>query len=268
MTPRHAPLSTGEPDIAFPNWAPAVLELVGVTKEYPGSPPLRALDDVSLAVSRGELVAIVGASGSGKSTLLNIVGTLDRPTGGGEVIIEDTPVAAMSDSGLAGLRSDRIGFVFQQSHLLESITAVDNVATGLLYQGVRRARRRHLAIEALERVGLAGRLDHKPPQLSGGERQRVAIARAVVSNPAIVLADEPTGSVDSRNSADIIDLLRRLNDDGSTIIIITHDQELAAAMPRRVTLSDGRIVGDQAQLDPMPTATNPPVPSQSAGTTT
>ncbi len=224
-----------------------VLDLTAVTKEYPGSPPVRALDDVSLSVSEGELLAIVGASGSGKSTLLNIIGTLDRPTSG-QVVIEGTPVADLSDAGLAGLRSARIGFVFQQFHLLEAITAVDNVATGLLYQGVRRGRRRALATEALERVGLGHRLGFKPPQLSGGERQRVAIARAIVGDPAIVLADEPTGNLDSHTSTDIVNLLRQLNDDGSTIIVITHDQDLAADLPRRVTLSDGRVVDDDAHL--------------------
>ncbi len=223
-----------------------VLDLTGVTKEYPGSPPVRALDDVSLSVDRGELLAIVGASGSGKSTLLNIIGTLDRPTSG-QVVIEGTPVADLSDGGLAGLRSARIGFVFQQFHLLEAITAVDNVATGLLYQGVRRGRRRALATEALERVGLGNRLRFEPPQLSGGERQRIAIARAIVGDPAIVLADEPTGNLDSHTSTDIVNLLRQLNDDGSTIIVITHDQDLAADLPRRVTLSDGRVVDDDAK---------------------
>ena len=222
---------------------PAVLELVGVSKHYPGSPPVRALDDVSLSVAEGELIAIVGASGSGKSTLLNIVGTLDRPTSG-QVMIEGTPVAELSDAELAGLRSNRIGFVFQQFHLLEAISAVDNVAAGLLYRGVRRRDRRSLAADALARVGLGHRLDHKAPQLSGGERQRVAIARAIVGDPAIVLADEPTGNLDSRTSADIIELLRRLNADGSTIIVITHDHDLAADLPRRVELSDGRIVDD------------------------
>ncbi len=239
----------------------AVLELAAVTKQYRGSPPVRALDDVSLTVNRGELAAIVGASGSGKSTLLNIIGTLDRPTEG-EVLIEQTPVASLSDAGLAGLRSSRIGFVFQQFHLLEAVSAVDNVATGLIYQGVRRRRRRAMAAEALERVGLGHRLSHKPPQMSGGERQRVAIARAIVSNPAIVLADEPTGNLDSRTSSDIIELLRRLNDDGSTIIVITHDRDLAAELPRRVTLSDGRIVEDETAT---PSERRPPLLAGATG---
>ncbi len=226
----------------------AVLQLVDVAKHYAGSPPVRALDGVCLTVDRGELVAIVGASGSGKSTLLNIIGTLDRPTTG-QVVIERTPVETLSDAGLAGLRSARIGFVFQQFHLLEAISALDNVATGLLYQGVRRGQRRALAHEALERVGLANRISHKPPQLSGGERQRVAIARAIVGDPAIVLADEPTGNLDSHSSAGIVALLRGLNADGSTIIVITHDANIAGTLPRQVTLSDGRIVGDSSRPD-------------------
>ncbi len=225
----------------------AVLQLVGVSKHYPGSPPVHALDEVSLTVTRGELIAVVGASGSGKSTLLNIIGTLDRPTSG-QVFIEHTPVASLSDAGLAGLRSTRIGFVFQQFHLLEAISALDNVATGLLYQGVRRGHRRALATEALERVGLGHRIKHKPPQLSGGERQRVAIARAIVGDPAIVLADEPTGNLDSQSSADIVGLLRGLNAEGSTIIVITHDGDIAAGLPRRVALSDGCIVDDSSPL--------------------
>ncbi len=214
-----------------------------MSKHYPGTPPVRALDEVTMSVAEGELVGIVGASGSGKSTLLNIIGTLDRPTSG-QVLIEQTPVAELSDAGLAGLRSSRIGFVFQQFHLLEAATAVDNVATGLVYQGVRKGLRRSLAKEALEKVGLGHRLQHKPPKMSGGERQRVAIARAIVGDPAIVLADEPTGNLDSQTSAGIIDLLRRLNQDGSTIIIITHDPGLAASLPRRVTLTDGRVSDD------------------------
>jgi len=228
-----------------------VLELEDITRLYPGSPPVRALDGVTLSVQRGELVAIVGASGSGKSTLLNVIGTLDRPTSG-KLTIEGTPVAELSEGALAGLRSNQIGFIFQQFHLLEAVGAIDNVATGLLYQGVSRRKRRQLATEALKRVGLGSRLGHRPTQMSGGERQRVAIARAIVSDPAIVLADEPTGNLDSKTSSDIIDLLRRLNDDGSTIIIITHDQELSASLPRRVTISDGRVVGDSRSE---PTAT-------------
>lgn len=221
----------------------AVLELVEVTKEYPGLPPIRALDDVSMTVEAGELIAIVGPSGSGKSTLMNVIGTLDRPSAG-SVLIEGNAVSDLSDAGLAGLRSARIGFVFQQFHLLEGSSALDNVATGLVYRGVRRHRRRELAASALERVGLGHRLDQKPPKMSGGERQRVAIARAIVGDPAIVLADEPTGNLDSRTSAEIIALMHRLNEEGSTIIVITHDRELAATFSRQVSMRDGAIVND------------------------
>ncbi|MEM8705793.1 MAG: ABC transporter ATP-binding protein [Actinomycetota bacterium] len=224
--------------------ATPVLSLDAVVKEYPGSPPVRAVDGVSLDVFEGELLAIVGQSGSGKSTLMNLIGTLDRPTDG-QVHVDGHPAGSLSDAGLAGLRSARIGFVFQQFHLLEAVTAIDNVATGLLYRGQRRGHRRALAAEALERVGLGHRMHHKPPQLSGGERQRVAIARAIVGDPAIVLADEPTGNLDSATSAEIVELFRRLHDEGSTIVIITHDPELAASMPREVTIRDGRIVRDE-----------------------
>jgi putative ABC transport system ATP-binding protein len=220
-----------------------VLALDGVTKEYPASPPVRAVDDVDLSVRAGELVAIVGASGSGKSTLLNLIGTLDRPTSG-TVAIEGVSVASLNDAGLAGLRSRRIGFVFQQFHLLEAVSALDNVATGLLYQGVSVRERRRLAKEALDRVGLSERTGHRPPQLSGGERQRVAVARAIVGDPAIVLADEPTGNLDSRTSEATVELFRKLNREGSTILVITHDRELAASFPRQVSLSDGRVVSD------------------------
>ncbi len=221
-----------------------VLLLDGVTKDYPASPPVRAVDEVDLSVERGELMAIVGASGSGKSTLLNLIGTLDRPSSG-RVAIEGVAVDSLSDAGLAGLRSSRIGFVFQQFHLLEAVSALDNVATGLLYQGLRRSQRRAMATEALRRVGLGHRIEHRPPQLSGGERQRVAVARAIVGDPAIVLADEPTGNLDSRTSDETIELLRRLHDEGSTIVVITHDRELAASFPRQVTLRDGRVVADE-----------------------
>jgi len=223
----------------------SVLELTDITKHYLGSPPVKALDGVTLSIDRGALLAIVGASGSGKSTLLNIMGTLDRPTSG-QAFVDDLPVATMSDAALAGVRSTRIGFVFQQFHLLEGASAVANVATGLLYRGTNPRERRARATDALQRVGLGHRVDHKASKLSGGERQRVAIARAIVGQPAIVLADEPTGNLDSRTSEAIVDLLHDLNADGTTIAVITHDQDLADTMPRQVTLRDGKIVGDSA----------------------
>jgi len=222
----------------------AVLELVNVVKEYPGAPPLRALGGVNLWIGAGELTAIMGPSGSGKSTLLNIIGTLDRATSG-EVRIAGTSVTAMRDRQLSALRSEQIGFVFQQFHLLPGLNATDNVATGLLYRGVPARDRRKRAAEALDRVGLAARQHQRPSQLSGGEQQRVAIARAIVGAPAMVLADEPTGNLDSRNGADVLRVLRDLHSSGSTILVVTHDQAIAGSMPRRVTLRDGRIESDE-----------------------
>ncbi len=216
------------------------LELIDVVKEYPGEPPVRALDAVSLEVRDGELAAIVGPSGSGKSTLLHIIGTLDRPTSG-IVRVAGVDTSAMSDRQLSGVRSHLIGFVFQSFFRLEGMSAVDNVANGLLYRGKSLSARRDAAAEALVRVGLGHRLTHIPSHMSGGERQRVAIARAIVNRPSIVLADEPTGNLDSRSGGAVMELLRELHAEGRTILIITHDRELAASLPRRVSMRDGSI---------------------------
>lgn len=208
---------------------------------------VRALSDVTLTVEPGEMLAIVGASGSGKSTMLNIVGTLDRPTTG-RVEIDGVDVSGLSDRALSALRSTAIGFVFQQFHLATGVSAIDNVADGLLYAGVPRAERRARAATALEEVGLGRRIHHRPHELSGGERQRVAIARAIVGGPKLILADEPTGNLDSKSGAAVMAILRELNRAGTTVLVITHDPQIAASLPRQVAMRDGRIVAGASQL--------------------
>jgi putative ABC transport system ATP-binding protein len=229
-------------DVSLEDGRPAAVVAVSdVWKEYPGG--VAALAGVSLEVEPGELLAVVGPSGSGKSTLLHIVGTLDRPSRG-DVTIAGVDVANASDRTLAALRSRRIGFVFQQFFLIDGMTALENVANGLLYAGVPAAERRARAAATLGRVGMAHRLDFDAAQLSGGERQRVAIARALLARPDLVLADEPTGNLDSASGEEVMALLRDLNADGTTVVVITHDHDIAGSMPRRVSMRDGRIIED------------------------
>ena len=220
-----------------------VLEITDVDKSYPGSPPVTALAGIVLRVHQAERAAVLGPSGSGKTTLLHVAGTLERPSGG-SVRIGGQEVSALSDAELSAVRGRRLGFVFQQFYLLDHLDAVQNVALGLLYRGGQARARRAAAADALHRVGLGHRLGHKPAQLSGGERQRVAIARAVAGHPDVVLADEPTGNLDSAAGGQIIDLLAGLAADGTAVVVITHDPAVAAAMDRRVVMRDGRIIAD------------------------
>ena len=220
-----------------------VVELVDIVKDYPGTPPLRVLHGVGLRIAAGELVSVVGASGSGKSTMLSIMGTLDDPTSG-RVLIDGTDILSLSETERAALRARRIGFVFQQFFLLPALSALENVALGLLYSGVHATERSRRAADALERVGLGPRMKHRPGQLSGGEQQRVAIARALVGSPAVLFADEPTGSLDSTTGESILDLLTAIAASGTAVVIITHDAHIAARTRRQVAIHDGRITSD------------------------
>ncbi|HEY5318587.1 MAG TPA: ABC transporter ATP-binding protein [Solirubrobacteraceae bacterium] len=231
---------TPEPDTANG----VALELRDVGKEYPGG--VHALRRVSVDIRTGDQVAVVGPSGSGKTTMLTILGTLERPTSG-YVQVAGRDVVKASDSDLAGLRAFEIGFVFQGFHLQDSMTALDNVANGMLYTGAPLRERRDAAKVALDRVGLGHRVTHRPQQLSGGEKQRVAIARAIAKNPTIILADEPTGNLDSKSGQSVLELLHQLASEGATLALITHDDHIAETFPRRIQMRDGEIVGDERQ---------------------
>jgi putative ABC transport system ATP-binding protein len=242
LTPDNTAVAAGNGSALGDAGVP-VLDVDHVTRSYPGEPPVDALREVNLTIGPGELVGIVGPSGSGKTTLLQLMGTLDRPTSG-RVRITGLDVATMADEDVAYLRATRIGFVFQQFFLAEHSTVLDNVADGLLYAGTPLKQRRERALEALELVGLAGRPRARPTQLSGGQRQRVAIARALVGQPAIMLADEPTGNLDQATGLSILALIDQLHQAGSTIVVITHDHGVAGRMPRKVEILDGQIVAD------------------------
>ncbi len=268
-TPNTNAVATG--DGSAPDAAEVpILDVDGVTKSYPGEPPIQALREVTLAIGAGELAGIIGPSGSGKTTLLQLMGTLDRPTSG-RVRITGLDVAAMTDEDVAYLRATQIGFIFQQFFLAEHSTVLDNVADGLLYAGVSLTQRRERALDALELVGLAQRPGARPTQLSGGQRQRVAIARALVGQPAIVLADEPTGNLDQATGHSILGLIDELHQAGSTIVVITHDHAIAERMPRKVEIIDGQIVADTGRpagtdtrprsLAQPPRRDSPPAPS-------
>jgi putative ABC transport system ATP-binding protein len=239
--------TTHDNDGRHPHVTTPALRVDSVTRTYPSQPPVQALRGVSFSADRGELVAIAGPSGSGKTTLLHVMGSLDRPDTG-SVWIDGVDMAACSDRELAGLRATQIGFVFQQFFLAEHQSILDNVADGLLYAGVRQSQRRARALEALDQVGLASRQASRPTQLSGGQRQRVAIARALAGRPAVVLADEPTGNLDSATGESILTLFTALHEQGITIVLITHDPRIAEHMPRRIEMLDGRIVADTAAV--------------------
>ena len=234
-------------DKSYVDKSPFALQLEQISKSYPGTPPVNALSDVSISVDRGEFLGIIGPSGSGKSTLLHVIGTLTRPSFGA-VLIDGIDTSDMSDRELSGIRSKKIGFIFQDFHLLSGFTAIENVENGLLYSGVPARERKERSVEILKRVGLSHRLEHHPNELSGGAQQRVAIARALVHNPAFVLADEPTGNVDSKTTDSLMELMTSLNNEGTTVILITHDLEVAKICSRQLVLKDGYIETDSADF--------------------